>query len=195
MAGTAYTVQVRADVSADVSGPWSAEVHRDTSRLCPAAPTVDATDGVMPGNQQLTVDWVEAPNANGAPITELHGAVEVGCSQDYGSRSRRATALADATSYTIMNLVNATEYDVQVQATNRIGASDWSTERSGTPAAVPDAPVVTVSNTAANDSALEATQLRVSWEEPEGQRSRRSPATRCSGSRVLRATVRIARST
>ena len=167
MAGTAYTVRVRAmnnyddgddNTDNDGYGRWSAEVT-GTPADKPAAPTVDATDGVMPGNQQLTVDWVEAPNANGAPITGYTVQWKSG-SQDYLA-SRRATALADATSYTIMNLVNATEYDVQVQATNRIGASDWSTERSGTPAAVPDAPVVTVSNTAANDSCTgEATHLR-----------------------------------
>ena len=165
MAGTVYTVRVRADVSADVSGPWSAEVT-GTPADKPAAPTVDATDGVMPGNQQLTVDWVEAPNANGAPITGYTVQWKSG-DQDYLA-ARQATALADATSYTIMNLMNGTPYDVQVKATNRIGDNGWSTEQAGTPAAVPDAPVVTVSNTAANDSALEATQLRVSWEEPEG---------------------------
>ena len=37
---------------------------------CRSAPTVAADDGVMAGYEQLTVDWVEAPEANGAAITE-----------------------------------------------------------------------------------------------------------------------------
>ncbi len=55
---------------------------------------------------------------------------------------------------------------MQVLATNRIGDSAPSAQQSGTPADVPDAPMVTVSNTNADGDALSSMELRVSWEVP-----------------------------
>ncbi len=110
-AGTEYTVRVRAinaydddDTTTpnDGDGPWSSE-QTGTPADVPAAPTVAAATetppGVTAGHQQLTVDWVEAPEDNGADITSYTVQWKSG-TQDYLA-SRQDTAPADATSYTI----------------------------------------------------------------------------------------------
>ena len=64
------------------------------------------------------------------------------------------------TSATITGLINGTAYQVQVQATNIIGDSGWSTSAAGTPAVVaPDAP-------AAPTLTVYETSLGVSWSAP-----------------------------
>ncbi len=161
--GTEYTVRVRAnvDVAEEVWGPWSAEVT-GTPAAVPTAPTL-ADANVTAGNTQLVVSWA-APEDNGLDITGYTVQWKSG-TQDYLA-SRQADVTG--TSHTIPNLMNDTEYTVRVRATNGIGNSEWSTEVMETPAAVPDAPVVTVSNDdgATPPVALTLTQLRVSWDAP-----------------------------
>ena len=176
--GMAYMVQVRA-TNAVGSGPWS-----DEQSGTPAS-VPDKPENVMvtAGNSQLMVSW-QAPAANHADgITGYTVQWKMAGQDDYV----QANAAADATSHTIMGLTNGMAYMVQVRATNAEGAGPWSDEQSGTPASVPGMPIVHI--------AAGAGQLVVSWVAPPPTTRMGLPATRCSGSRVIRTTVRIARPT
>ena len=91
----------------------------------PRAPTVNAVAG---SPESLTVTWV-APDVTGRPpIT------------GYGVRYKRSSESAwtsqphggTRTTTTITGLEEGADYDVQVQATNGDGTSDWSPSGSGT---------------------------------------------------------------
>ena len=124
--GTAYDVQLRA-TNAQGSSVWS--VPRVGATLePPATPAAPAVDG---GVGSLRVSWTEPPNG-GDPIT------------GYAVRYKETSASAWASwphtgtspTATITGLSTGTIYDVQVRATNRVGASGWSGSGSVSTAAV-----------------------------------------------------------
>ena len=91
----------------------------------PAAPTV-ASDGVT----SVTVTW--SPPANtGPPITDYDYQYRV--KTPTGSWTEVTNTTITETSATIASLMENTEYEVQVRATNAEGTSDWSEAGSGSP--------------------------------------------------------------
>ena len=162
--GTTYQVQVNATNAVGTSD-WSdsATGMPVTSLLAPDAPLPPT---VTAGNAVLGVSWT-APNANGSAIT------------GYGVRYCEGTATCDDADWTdhsvsgtgltttITGLTNGTTYQVQVNATNAVGTSDWSDSATGMPVTsllAPDAPLpptVTAGNAV----------LGVSWTAPNANGS------------------------
>ena len=130
--GVDYDIQVRA-VNGRGLGPWSDTVK---TQFPVAAPTAPSITSITPGDARLAVSWT-APTENGG---------EDPASYDVRRIETSATDKADdqwtvvtrawtrgGLQYTITSLTNATEYDVQVRATNSGGSSDWSATITGTP--------------------------------------------------------------
>ena len=153
-----YKVQVRAGNSAG-DGQWSesADGAPDAVPSAPSAPTVTSA------NAGLSVLWT-APSDNGYAIDDYdlryrHDTDSDGSFDDeewaYDSDGSKSTSLSTS----ISNLINATEYQVQVRAGNERGDGPWSASSTGTPATVPSAPsapTVTRGNAS----------LSVSWSAP-----------------------------
>ena len=158
-AGTEYTVQVRAEatVGADEADSAWAEAT-GTPAAAPAAPTLAAAN-IEAGDEQLVVSW-EAPAASGATISGYTVRWQDSASPDFFDSADQATVTS--LSYTITGLDNGTAYTVQVRADATIGAaaanSDWSSEATGTPVAMPDAP-----GDLSIERGADATSLDVSW--------------------------------
>ena len=128
--GTAYRAQVTAHNANGNSG-WSDPGDAAFARRpdTPTAPTLTA------GNNQLTVTWTE-PDTNGSNITKYLVHFRTG-SNDFAAPTSGtcATAVLDGSvrSCTITGLTNGTNYDVQIQAINSVGGSEWSASSSARP--------------------------------------------------------------
>ena len=160
---TAYQVQVQATNSVGDS-PWSQE----SAKAAPTPQKPDAPDAptVTVSNQSLDLSWT-APANNGASITDYDmqhracTATPKTCTTNptWGSWTSH-THTGTGTSTTIPSLTNGTAYQVQIQATNSVGDSPWSTSATATPTPqkpdAPAAPTVTVRNQS----------LGVSWTAP-----------------------------
>ena len=123
-------------VRAQNAGGWSDESDSTTGTprgkpAKPAAPTL------VEGDEQLTVSWV-APANNGSAITDYDVQYKRTSATSWTSHSFTGTG----TSTTIGSLTNDVEYEVQVQATNAGGDSDWSDSATGTPTSEEVAPPV-----------------------------------------------------
>ena len=97
----------------------------------PAAPTVIAVTG---STTSLAVSWTAPENTGRPPITGYSVRSRVGSSGPWISRGSNLDPTILGT--TILNLSEATEYQVQVRATNDEGDSQWSqsgTGSTGTP--------------------------------------------------------------
>ncbi len=140
-----HEVRVRA-ANARGDGPWSAS-STATVMGTPARPAAPALVG---GDEQIEASW-KAPYDGDSPITGYILRYRV---SDKGTWTEQT--VGTSTSYTIGSLINGTEYDVQVSASNDDGSSDWSPtstamaqiEAPGTPDALELAPgngVITVS--------------------------------------------------
>ena len=159
--GTAYQVQVRAANSKGESD-WSGTSAIPTAQPpnTAAAPTVTAK------NRSLDVSWI-APADNGASITDYDvqyracTATPKTCTSNptWGSWVSH-THTGTGVNTTIGSLTNETAYQVQIQATNSVGNSSWSTATKATPTPqkpdAPAAPTLTVKNQS----------LDVSWTAP-----------------------------
>ncbi|WP_419914434.1 fibronectin type III domain-containing protein [Candidatus Poriferisodalis sp.] len=161
--GTAYEVQVRAR-NANGVGPWSTAGEAKPVSV-PARPN---TPTVEPGHQSLVVTWV-APADNGLSIT---GYDVEHCTGTCASNSEDWTDVPAHSGtdprHEITGLVNGTAYRVRVRAINDLGGAGlglgpWSSIRSATPKALPDAP--DAPSLVAGDR-----QIDVSWNpaEPNG---------------------------
>ena len=133
--GTTYEFEVRAINGVGMSG-WS-DTGMGTPMAsgavpdAPAAPTVTATANTQ---GSLDVMWV-APNANGSAITGYGLRYRVKDSANWTVMT--AVLPATPTSTTLAGMPNSTTYEVQVNAQNANGASDWSASGEGTTAAPP----------------------------------------------------------
>ena len=137
--GTAYQVQVRAR-NANGLGPWSTAAQARPVSV-PARPN---TPTVEPGNLQLVVTWT-APSDNGLPITSYDVEYCTGTCASNSPDWMDASDSGDDTRHEITGLDNGTAYKVRVRAVNDLGGAGkgegpWSSVRSGTPRALPDAP-------------------------------------------------------
>ncbi len=138
--GVTYTVQVRARNSAGW-GDWSQSAHatprgRVSPRTTlppepepPAAPLPPGPPSLSPGDGRLWVLW-QAPVGNGADVAGY----EVRWRQVSGSWGDGGRYMATRARYTIPDLVNGLEYEVQVRAHNSDDRwSDWSQSAHATP--------------------------------------------------------------
>ena len=137
--GTAYEVQVRAR-NANGAGPWST-AGKETPVSVPARPS---TPTVEAGNEQLVVTWT-APADNGLPITGYDVDYCTGTCASNSIDWEDASHSGIVTRHEIVNLDDGTAYKVRVRAVNDLGGEGkglgpWSSVRSGTPKALPDAP-------------------------------------------------------
>ena len=128
MASTSYQVQVRA-TNDEGDSAWSGSGSgttgtTTTAPVAPAAPTVAA---VSSSTRSLAVSWI-APADGGSAITGYNVQYRQGTSGDFTNWPLKVTD----TSLTISGLTQNTLYEVQVQATNAVGDSDWSASGSGT---------------------------------------------------------------
>ena len=134
--GTEYEVQVRAENSVG-AGEWSPSA-RGTPMASASVPSAPSAPTLTAGDLQLEVSWTEPAN-NGAEIDDY----------DVWYRSDGSgtwSVLPDdvkstATTATIPDLRNGTEYEVQVRAENSVGAGEWSPIARGTPMASVSVPV------------------------------------------------------
>lgn len=157
--GTAYEVQVRAR-NANGVGPWST-AGKATPVSVPARPS---TPTVEAGNQSLVVTWV-APADNGLDISGYDVEHCIGtCASNSDDWTDVPPHSGTDPRHEITGLVNGTAYKVRVRAINDLGGAGegegpWSSIRTATPRALPDAP--TVSNLAAGDR-----RITVTWTLP-----------------------------
>ena len=140
-------------------GPWS-----DYSYATPAGkPAAPAAPTLTVNNTSLGVSWT-APSNNGDAITDYDIQYRI-ADTDQSTEGNQPGSWTDhdhtgtGTTATIGSLTNGTAYDVQVQATNAVGDSAWSSSATATPAkrpAAPRAPTVSARHQA----------LAVTWTEP-----------------------------
>ena len=153
---TAYQVQVRAHNNSTTNSgnsAWSASAT-ETAIDVPAQP---AQPSLTVDNGDLDVSWT-TPADNGSAITDYDlqyractYSTDLTCSDTATWGSWNSHTHTDAgTTATITGLTNDTAYQVQVQATNSVGDSPWSTSAKAAPAAQkpdkPAAPTLTVDN-------------------------------------------------
>ena len=150
--GSTHYYRVTAKNNVD-SGTTS-DVVKATSNNVPAAPTVTVARGE---SEELDVSWAE-PEDNGSSISDYDVQYRKGSTGDWTAVSDSSVD-EDDSSYTIEDLDNGDEYEVQVRAVNAAGDGAWSATAKGTPATTPDAPT-SLTFTAA------ATQLTLSWTAP-----------------------------
>ena len=115
-------------------------------------------------DQSLRVSWFDVTGADSYDVRWKSGG------QSY-STARLATDLEDSP-HTIDGLTNGREYTVQVRASNNAGNSAWSAEEKGTPAEIPDPPVLRLtpgdrSITVTWDAVPNAVDYLLFWQEED----------------------------
>ena len=131
LVATAYDAGVRA-VNAAGEGPWVDGSVTTDGPVVPAAPAAPTVRGIE-GSDDLLATWTE-PDDGGSPITVYTARIrQNGTSGDW-------TFAAGITTLTnrFSDLMPATEYEIQVRATNAIGNSEWSESGTGTSGDVAD---------------------------------------------------------
>ena len=98
----------------------------------PGAPTINS---ITAANGSLIVSFTQGINA-GSPVIGFKYSTD-------GTNYYLSTASATATSLTIPNLTNGTNYTVYIKTTNGAGDSAASSSMSGMPAGVPSMPFIT----------------------------------------------------
>ena len=159
-ANVSYDVQVRA-VNDTTDGDWSSTAT-GTPRKIPGVP---ATVTVTYGDKALTVEWT-APSP-----TDHITAYDISHRETGGSwTEKRLSGPPSTLEYTISDLDNGTEYEVQVRALNEAGPGPWSDPPTPeTPKTVPDAPVIT--GTPGNG------KITLTWTTPDNGGGARFPVT------------------
>ena len=130
--GVKYEIQLRANNDSG-PGPWSQVAGEEPTTVAPSAPSIT---GVTRGDRTLAVVWT-APADNGGGIITAYDVHYIETSEDETVESnwtvRDNAWRSGDLRYTITNLTNATEYDVQVRAVNSAGDGAWSGTETGTP--------------------------------------------------------------
>ena len=165
---TAYQVQIQATNSIGDSA-WSNSTNAAPAAQKPSKPTAPT---LTADNASLDVSWT-APANNGSAITDYDiqyractatdsDTTDLACdgtTNTWGNWTAH-THTGSATTATITGLTNDTAYQVQIQATNSVGDSPWSSSTNAAPAAQkpskPTAPTLTADNAS----------LDVSWTAP-----------------------------
>lgn len=129
--GSQYTVSI-ASTSSNGTGTYSDTVTA-TPRTVPGAPENIA---VEPGNASLAVSF-SAPSSNGGNAITGYTATATLSGVTIATQSVGTTETTAA----LVGLVNGTNYNIQVSATNDEGSSAAATE-TGTPATVPGVPTI-----------------------------------------------------
>lgn len=144
--GTEYTVKVRAE-NAEGAGPYGA-TKTATPFTVPGVPT---DIEITPGDTTLAVSWT-APASNGASIARYTVSYKAG-------RDKKATtqSVEGATSMLIEDLINGTDYSVQVRATNAAGNGAYSEETTAAPDEGADPLIVGVPAVDASDTSATVT--------------------------------------
>jgi hypothetical protein len=145
--GTSYTFQVRA-VNPVGDGPLSVASNAVIPRGLPTAPTALT---LVRGNTQVTASWGLPTSDGTSPITGYVVEWRVAGS---GTPSGSVTVPATPRTRVITGLTNGTQYRVQVQAINAVGAGPFSAltaanNPNGIPAAAPGAPTITAARSGA----------------------------------------------
>ena len=125
--GQAYEFRVMA-VNAIGDSPWSLTGTGTPTASAPSGGSTLALRATA-GDGEVVLDWIE-PDTGGSPITEYR-VQWAGPGQSF-TASRQRTVMG-ATTETVPNLTNGTEYRFQVIAVNGVGASTPSNEASASP--------------------------------------------------------------
>ncbi len=167
--GTRYAFSVRA-----VNGVGFGEASDSVSAAPAGTPGAPGSLIATPGDRQVTLTWTAA-SANGSAITGYQ------LQQDSGSWTDIAGI--SATTTTVGDLENGSEYAFRVRAVNGVGSGEASDSVSATPAGTPGAPgslsatpgdrqvTLTWTAAAANGSAITGYQLQQdggSWNDIAG---------------------------
>ena len=130
--GEKYEFQLRAHNNSG-HGRWSQAEADEPTTVPPPAPAIPS---VTRGDRTLAVVWT-APSDNGGGVITVYDVRYIETSEDETVESnwtvRDNAWRSGDLRYTITNLTNATEYDVQVRAVNSAGDGEWSDTETGTP--------------------------------------------------------------
>ena len=142
-AKTSYALTVRAS---DGAASATIDVTLNVTDVneppdAPAEPSVTATSG---STTSLDVRWTAPTNTGRPAITNYDLRYRQGTTGDFINGPQNVTA----TSTSIPGLAGATEYEVQVRASNDEGDSSWSQSGTGTTNTPTGTPHITVSTTA-----------------------------------------------
>ena len=142
-AKTSYALTVRAS---DGTASATIDVTLNVTNVleppdAPAEPSVTATSG---STTSLDVNWTAPTNTGRPAITNYDLRYRQGTTGDFTNGPQDVTA----TSTSIPGLAEATEYEVQVRASNDEGDSSWSQSGTGTTNTPTGTPHITVSTTA-----------------------------------------------
>lgn len=151
--GTTYDVLIRAVNSVGSGEP--SNLVAAAPYTVPAAVVVPSNTNVTPTDRTITVTFT-APSNGGSPITRYEYSTDRG-----GSWKQRTDGGGlSTTNFTITSLssnsnqlVNGTEYCIQIRAVNIAGSGQGSEDVCTTPKTVPDAP--TISSTQSQDRAIQ----------------------------------------
>ena len=155
MASTTYEVQVQAVNSVGTSG-WSSSGTGTTSATPVAgAPDTPSTPSVSQiDHDSLSVSW-----------SSVTGATSYGVRYRVnGSGDTYSTTSTSGTSITINGLSASTTYEVQIQARNSVGNSDWSSSGTGSTGSPPV--VVPGSVSSLSVSNISHDSFTISWNAP-----------------------------
>ena len=149
--GTEYTFEVQAVNDAD-SGPSASATA--TPMAAPVRPGTPQNLTAKAGNEQVTLSWTE-PATGGDPTGYQYRVTGAGVEGQW-------MVTDSATTHTVMDLANGTEYTFEVQAWNSAGASAEPASVKATPMAPDPGPQVTVKSVSTDTSVMESGGLTVS---------------------------------
>ena len=145
--GTTYAISVQA---ANTNGPGGAAGGSLTTPTTPTPPAL--VSGIGGPGGTILASWSAAAATGGAPVTSYTAQAAAP-----GRTTQSCTVLA--TACTITGLAPGATYTVQVEATNGVGASSW-TSSTGVPVPTTPGPPTSVTATASGRS------VTVSWQPP-----------------------------
>ena len=125
---SSYSVTVGTDD--DYGGSSSVTVNIAVTAV-PGAPIID---NLTPGDSQLTVAWTAPSKDGGLSITAYDLQHKLTADASWTLSEDVWQTGGGNLEHTVPNLVNGSEYQVQVRAVNSAGDGSWSVTQTGTPA-------------------------------------------------------------